>query len=618
MAVRLDVNTVQSLITPAGSPDDLVKAVFQKEYQASLIRLIELKKILEAESADLAQQTQFGSAVSILATMPSDIQRAVIGYPTTGLWIDVAWNLILRKAHQLFPDLHLRSHLQEFWRWVIAVAILHQRGNFEATTLTSQDGNIYLPGTGLFIEPVDRVAFRFVHLIIQGGQPMTLSDDTHRQQPIAFTLCQIPTAFNDIELNTTDQDMQLGGRTRLEFDDLRNGCDNLWKEVLTQAFQWIQAGNPLLASEMESGISVIGPLAAPDNTTHLSMTFQATPGLIALSWTTDVSVLVDALIHEYHHHKLYALMAVDPLLVGNSHEEIYYSPWRSDGRHLHGILHGTYVFQAVLRFWCRLLDANFPQLPEDRIRQRVYQLVKQVKIALRTLEQEAQLTSLGRALVAAIAVEVENIDLAAVLADEALRDEVENYLEQHYQQWRARYPRLLLGAPSPAFDEQTFAPSSKSQFLLEIMGLKQDTKLWALTDLRYPEDPIIIRMISLHMNGQFQLILDALAEVKLPTGDPVCDLIAAHAAYIQRQFNQAALFYNACIGARPTAPYFWQCFGFAIRHLRQFETADSILKNIGRLTRAPVDAWSLGADEPVAARLNDISALLGGDYDAVA
>jgi HEXXH motif-containing protein len=64
---------------------------------------------------------------------------------------------------------------------------------------------------------------------------------------------------------------------------------------------------------------------------------------------------VEAVVHEYGHQKLDAILALDPLFRGDGGEAIYYSPWKDDPRPLTGLLHAVYSFAIVLSFYCDLL-----------------------------------------------------------------------------------------------------------------------------------------------------------------------------------------------------------------------------------------------------------------------
>ncbi|MFE6093600.1 HEXXH motif domain-containing protein [Streptomyces massasporeus] len=75
--------------------------------------------------------------------------------------------------------------------------------------------------------------------------------------------------------------------------------------------------------------------------------------------------LAETLVHELQHSKLAALLHLFPLL-DDDRAERYYAPWRTDPRHLTGLLHGAYAFTGVAGFWRdRLADAQRDDAQRD-------------------------------------------------------------------------------------------------------------------------------------------------------------------------------------------------------------------------------------------------------------
>ena len=73
---------------------------------------------------------------------------------------------------------------------------------------------------------------------------------------------------------------------------------------------------------------------------HNSASYSTCIGHLYMSYPTDMEMpsvaLLEAIIHESNHNKLNLIMKQDPLVL-NSREEIYYSPYRPDSRHIQGI-----------------------------------------------------------------------------------------------------------------------------------------------------------------------------------------------------------------------------------------------------------------------------------------
>ncbi|MFF5515375.1 HEXXH motif domain-containing protein [Streptomyces coeruleorubidus] len=112
--------------------------------------------------------------------------------------------------------------------------------------------------------------------------------------------------------------------------------------------------------------------------------------------------LAETLVHELQHSKLAALLHLFPLLEDDRAER-YYAPWRTDPRHLTGLLHGAYAFTGVAGFWRdRLAGA---EEGEDAERAAYFYALRrlQSRLAVRTLLTSGRLTAQGRALVSGLA-----------------------------------------------------------------------------------------------------------------------------------------------------------------------------------------------------------------------
>ncbi|MFI6373406.1 HEXXH motif domain-containing protein [Streptomyces sp. NPDC050546] len=112
--------------------------------------------------------------------------------------------------------------------------------------------------------------------------------------------------------------------------------------------------------------------------------------------------LAETLVHELQHSKLAALLHLFPLL-DDDRAERYYAPWRTDPRHLTGLLHGAYAFTGVAGFWRdRLAGAEGAEAVE---RAAYFFALRrlQSRLAVRTLLTSGRLTRQGRALASGLA-----------------------------------------------------------------------------------------------------------------------------------------------------------------------------------------------------------------------
>ena len=128
---------------------------------------------------------------------------------------------------------------------------------------------------------------------------------------------------------------------------------------------------------------------------HFSASYQEAIGAVYLGLHPRPLTLAEALIHEYSHNKLYALLEQGALL-HNAWAPLYPSPVRPDPRPLHGVLLAAHAFLPVARMLERMRDAG-----ED-VEPRLRQVAASNHAAAETLRAHARPTPLGEPLLAEI------------------------------------------------------------------------------------------------------------------------------------------------------------------------------------------------------------------------
>lgn len=403
MSVVLDERTIKTLVVPAGNAP-LIRALYKAQYQKSLLNLHQLHRKLCDDSPDLARRTNFAGAFEELSNTPADAQQIVLSYPSLGFWLDVAWELIRRQAHTQPDALPMETHLIDFGRFVLAAKLCAGCGEYGCLVTSGQ--RVVLPGTSSYLESRDTVPDRRVFVRVSGGVISAQGVNSVNHDVLKLTRYTVPTLKIGIEFNAVDVDLRLPGHSTFEYENLSPVDSVKWVSTLNDGWEWVAEQELALAEEMMLILRAIVPVKRAGEHIHASGSFKEAPGLIALSWDRDVPVLAEALVHEYHHQKLNALLNLDRLIVGPTFEPVYRSPWREDLRPLLGILHGVYTFQAVLRFWLNLLGTRDTGSYETSIRERTHTLHSQLRMALATLREHAVWSPLGEALFDAMIDEV--------------------------------------------------------------------------------------------------------------------------------------------------------------------------------------------------------------------
>ncbi|MFG2714503.1 HEXXH motif domain-containing protein [Streptomyces goshikiensis] len=139
---------------------------------------------------------------------------------------------------------------------------------------------------------------------------------------------------------------------------------------------------------------------APGSGSPLSATTADAFGSMVVSRPGDGLALAEAMVHEFQHSKLGALLHLFPLLDDDG-AEIHYAPWRSDPRHAAGLLQGAYAFTGVTGFWRdRMADGSAdPELAAFQFALRRLQ----TRLVVRTLLTRAKPTGPGTRLLHGLA-----------------------------------------------------------------------------------------------------------------------------------------------------------------------------------------------------------------------
>jgi len=107
--------------------------------------------------------------------------------------------------------------------------------------------------------------------------------------------------------------------------------------------------------------------------------------------------MVEAIIHEFQHNKLHALLELDPLL-HNAFAPLYSSPVRPDPRPLQGVLLAVHAFQPVARLYQRMRDAGHPGTEQPDFVRRYAQIMKGNHEGASVLLEHGQPTAIGQGL----------------------------------------------------------------------------------------------------------------------------------------------------------------------------------------------------------------------------
>jgi len=183
-----------------------------------------------------------------------------------------------------------------------------------------------------------------------------------------------------------------GNRTSLGGQPL-----SAWTESLRGALDVIAAGLPAFHQEIELALRQIVPVGH-DPQRHLSASFRENLGTAYLTLHPQDMTMVEAIVHEFSHNKLNALLELDPVL-HNAFEPLFSSPVRPDPRPLHGVLLAVHAFMAVEALYRALRELRHPASEGRGFDARFDAIVRGNREGLETLKN-AEPTAVGARLLA--------------------------------------------------------------------------------------------------------------------------------------------------------------------------------------------------------------------------
>lgn len=124
----------------------------------------------------------------------------------------------------------------------------------------------------------------------------------------------------------------------------------VWQLRLGEGWRLLHQRDPTEARALAAGITTIVPLRAADGATELSASAGEAVGAVAMTLPSDGLSFAAALLHEFQHNKLSALLDL-VTLYEPAEGRLFYAPWRADPRPLGGLLQGAYAYLGLTRFW---------------------------------------------------------------------------------------------------------------------------------------------------------------------------------------------------------------------------------------------------------------------------
>ncbi|MEV2189693.1 HEXXH motif domain-containing protein [Streptomyces phaeochromogenes] len=430
-------------------------------------RLLLLRQLLDALAADpeltapIGPWTHAWRLLERAALTAPSIADELLTSPQTGTWLAHT----LRRLHKQ----HTRTGLwTDTGRLFALAATAALRCGIDAELpVPLREGSLSLPNVGLVTAPgrhpehsVGRLAIDhggFTLTTDQGSTPRT----SLTSQPAAHWLPLRILHPGAVALDDLDPYRDLDEPVAPQ--PLSGSEATGWQSLYAEAHAILTADAPsgsdtrriLVAGTVDPNrIRTIVPWQPTDpggngtNRPQLSASTGDAYASMVISQPPDAVRLAETLVHEFQHSKLAALLHHFPLL-DDDRIERFYAPWRSDPRHLTGLLHGAYAFTGVAGFWrLRMHDPSSDTAVRGFAAYHFALRRLQARLVVRTLGQSGRLAPLGTVIVDG---------LARTLTDWLHEDVPQGVLYRartaarlHRTEWRLRNLRPPLHEPMPS------------------------------------------------------------------------------------------------------------------------------------------------------------------------
>ncbi|TYC13863.1 HEXXH motif domain-containing protein [Actinomadura syzygii] len=289
-----------------------------------------------------------------------DAAAAVIRHPSTGGWGLHALRALRGGASPGDPPGVRPAQLAG-----LAAAAAVRGRSAGAFTVPVSHGVACLPSVGVLAPPGDADSVRIVHdgreVVATVGRTTTPIPSEGGEDAPGWRALRTLRALGP-QMAAPEIELLLDDVDPFRFPGAASGGDGgaerlsgaavaELERTLAETWDLLSRHHRSSARELSGMVSTLTPLDAAGGAFR-SATSREHHGCVALSLPVDPTQLAVTLVHEVQHGKLAAVTDAVRLLPRED-GRLYYAPWRPDPRPFAGLLHGTYAFLGVGRFWRR-------------------------------------------------------------------------------------------------------------------------------------------------------------------------------------------------------------------------------------------------------------------------
>ncbi|MEJ8566534.1 HEXXH motif-containing putative peptide modification protein [Wenzhouxiangellaceae bacterium CH-27] len=367
-------------------------------------------------------ESEFLSLYDNLHALSPQAFTRLVSSPEAYCWVHHAYELIqihFRSGNGEREDTKgpISKHLEAFK--VLAAGAFFTDGQaiaFDAPCSCEMPVN--LPCTNLLLDgdgPVSLhgVAGGQVHVSV-GGEKFRLSPQSDRpeepgREPVSL-LRQALLSLDGGEILLSPYVFQ---PSRIESADRANtlavGYEGHHRLLprMQESFEVMRRFAPDDYKQIAATVSCIG-LNDPAQSDRSQTSLSDMPGTFIVPCYVNPFPNIECIIHEYFHNRLFALEEAGQIFIDQEDEQgrsarTLFSPWRVAARPIKGLLHSTYVFIPVTRFWLAVYEGTDDADPirayalDDSIRQ-----ILNLRIGMHLLRNHGRFTEYGETIIAAM------------------------------------------------------------------------------------------------------------------------------------------------------------------------------------------------------------------------
>ena len=405
--------------------------------------------------------------------VPSGALTAIFADPSFGFWLYISKCIENRLINNEkipisdLPHMHflkddediLYYHLIDLNRWILGACMLSKL-SFESLILI-RNQKLYIPIMGIVFDKILGDLIQNVKFVVDLNQSSIIINQIDYQNLNEIIKSANTGGISNIENNNiyiTPSLLMSGGKILLDHEDpiITNGWSSLYKnpdgtkyiltnrnEVLDNYIYFFEASKlihenwPEIAFNISKVLQNIHIIESPYTDKHVSCTAAHYYGSILVSFGNEY-LLAEAIVHEYSHNLLNMIIANGDMFEGEvPNEEIFYSPWRSDPRHISGLLHAVFVFNNVGKLLDKILKTSLNEFVYERILNTIVKLIIGIKI----LKEYEFKTDFARNFINDLEADIIELKNKYIEKDLAIKYDLQL---EHLKIWMKNNPNLII------------------------------------------------------------------------------------------------------------------------------------------------------------------------------